>query len=538
MEELPKVENYMPAQEGVNEEPARDVAIDNKFGATALNATEQTMDVVQDNGGEESFSEERARNIESDINKNMELLEKGGELGVFVTELASAGVAIAEFKRAGKGELVWDAGHKLREVVDANFEKIVNVNLAEMHDFPQAEKRDVIDTLVYEYSDPWKLPRRAIEHDLCGKGREGLYRIDDPDWLLEGMINAGFNDIKDISFLAKDLKKLGVSDYMIVDVVKDGELSAEDFLDANDWDYGSGARLAEAGVDKRYIIEKVFNSGRYVKWHNENLDRAGVANEPVINDNKPFGKDLPPFKEESRVEVLEKSGFDITDIAQTFSPDAVAANLDEFLARGADAKELMEYMMSYKERMENEEEIHRLQRQAIHSGERISPELEDKIAELGRFMVVKDKKHDSFQMIVDKDGMEPLMAGDGMRCVVARMETFAKNGVTAKDIIEAADELTDLSPYTVAYDDLLPTMLECYESDYKNILKTVYEKCIETIELFMDHGFSDPGFFDSVFLEDFKKDFYPTVIAEMSESKRRERREDHELVMSYLKKLV
>ena len=247
-----------------------------------------------------------------------------------VDRFVYAEAVINDYLEAGKPELVAEATQKLKQLVDKYFEKIVNYRAGGNSD--DYEYR--LPELILNYSNPFELIERASDCGLTRRiGYDGkVYPgIIEADSIVEAIVNAceGLGTYASfyISESAKALKGLGASDEAIL--MGCHNLRPVDFIGAERNFDGRGSRLVEAGLDKKKIIKEVFSSD------------AG--------DVEPFEKNGYPFKNESYVDVLERNGFDITDIAKTFSPDVISKNLKEFIERGADAKELMKYVASYRD---------------------------------------------------------------------------------------------------------------------------------------------------------------------------------------------
>ena len=376
--------------------------------------------------------------------------------------------AIDDFIKFGRGDLVYDACKKLAEVVDDkdNFDALVTQSLRLDDD---VNPKEVVDELIFDYSDPYKLVSRAKDYNLCDSGRnddefEYYYYIDNPDRIVDNLTKRewqpGFFVDRFISSCAQTLKDLGVSDEAIVRNC--------DYLQPLDFTgyYGEaiGTRLIEVGIDKKEIVKKVFSSTSHQKA-------------------SPFEKNGYKFEGKSYVETLEENGFDITDIAKTFSPDAIGKNLEEFIDRGADAKELIKYMASYREQ-EVSKNPHK--RMIIRSENR--PE----------------------GITVFKEGMR----GKGIDYVALNLDTFARNGVTEEDIMEAIDEST-VNPYGY----FIPKMLECGEFNTQKILELGREKYIKSIEKDIEQGHRFPEMIKE------PSYYYSSIISQMSGVGKKERDE-------------
>ena len=396
-----------------------------------------------------------------------------------VGTMTYAKAAIDDYLRAGKFDLIYDAQRQLGSMVDKHFDVLVST------DIETDEAYEAIDGLVFGYSNPFKIAKRAKEFGLCEEERNvhNEYAIDDPDRIVDYIANDsllreyGGNGAIFVPEQAELLKELGVSDDAIlrncegdfspVDFIKfDGHLHAED-----------GRELVEAGVDRKKIIRRVFCS------------LLGLENK------SPFEKyNDGAFKNESFVDVLESNGFDMTDIAKTFSPNAISANIGEFIERGADAKELMKYMASYHEEFE---------RNLVHNAEGDISESRRMWFDGIQRVVVWDENHPGGRIVL-KTGMR----GDGMDYVAANIDVFAENGVSSDEIIGMASG-KETSPYGM----LIPKMLESGKFKAREVLAAGHRKYVDFLK-----GMQEAGYFTKEYVETSSKlsDYYSTVIEQMS----------------------
>lgn len=445
------------------------------------------------------LTEERANNIldglDFAVEKFDEDMRDGNESivrGDLVSRMAYAKNAIDDFIVAGHSDLVYKAQDKLAEMTDKYFDVLVTTDVTHMSsDFNRLES---IDDLVFGYSNPFMLADRAKQFNLC-RTEDGLfvdqYVIDDPDRIVDYIGEPSgykhrtfeYDNTIFISEEAKVLKELGVSDEAILRNCHN--LSAVDFADDNSHYDGSGARLVEAGVDKKKIIKEVF-----------------CSNGPK-DLRQPFEKEGYPYHDESRVDVLERNGFEITDIAQTFTPDAISRNLAKFLERGADAKELTKYMMSYKE--EFEENI----TQRNDDGSYMSYKM---WFEGPQDMWVWDKNHPEGRMI-NKWGMR----GDGKDYVFANLDALAENEVTEEDILE---EMKNGDCYP--FGKYVPRLLEQPQFDKQKVMDMAYKKYVERLKWEKEKGYCD----DERFKQETDPQYYYTkIIEQLTEEKKKERGE-------------
>lgn len=385
--------------------------------------------------------------------------------------------SIDDFIAADKADLVYDTRQQLAMVTDEHFDVLVSTNPIHLGG-GDIDRHDAIDGLVFGYSNPFALIDKAKELNLCGKRdyRDDTYHIDDPDRIVDYIGN--HRDIYDeaaattyIARRAQDLKDLGVSDEAIMRNCHN--LHPTTFITAASYYEGAGAQLVEAGIDKSKIIKEVFSS-------------SGHSAEP-------FEKSNDPFNDESYVDILERNGFEITDIAKTFSSDVIARNLEEFIQRGADAKALMKYIAHYREVDEDNivrnadgeiVEYHHL----WHSGIRKTR--------------VWNENHPE-SIVVEKEAM----IGNGDMFIALNLDTFAENGVTEEDILK---ETHDALPFGL----LIPKMLECDKFDKHKILTLGFEKYIADLRLKVEAGVADRNWVEKVASS--PSDYYARIVESMS----------------------
>lgn len=412
-----------------------------------------------------------------DINSEAGERNKNIYRGTLVSNMAYAGKAIDDFLKAGKPDLVYEAQQKLSEMADDYFDIMVSTRMLHVSD--DVNRFDAIDDLVFRYSNPYRLVERAKEYNLCKKEFDWLnndeYKIRDPDRIVNAIVKAYTNDGYtnttiglEISEMTKDLKEVGVNDEAILKNFD--RLKPTDFLDANSFYDGKGARLIEAGIDKERLIDKVFSS-----WH---------------RDVGPFDTQAYSYDDESPAEILERNGFDITDIAKTFAPDHISKGLKEFIEKGADAKELLKYMASYREIFEGnftgeDGHYHRIWFDGVQK------------------MMVWDNDHPEGRMVL-KEGMY----GNSVDYIAINLDTFAENGVTEEEIINALPN-GKMAPAGM----FIPKMLECRKFNAQKVMNLGYKKYIEYLDEMVKAGVYDKEIADS------KSDpskYYSTIVENMS----------------------
>ena len=228
--------------------------------------------------------------------------------------------------------------------------------------------------------------------------------------------------------------------------------------------------MVEAGIDKKKIINKVFSS-----WH---------------RDIGPFDTQIYHYGNENRVKTLERNGFDITDIAKTFAPDHISKGLKEFIEKGADAKELLKHMASYREEFEGnftgkDGYYHRMWFNGIQN------------------MMVWDENHPEGRM-VEKEGMY----GDGADYIAMNLDVFAENGVTEEEIIN------ELGGGKMAPSGMfIPKMLECGKFDAQKVMNLGYKKYAEHLNKMVELGAYSKEFAD---MESEPSNYYSTIVKYMS----------------------
>lgn len=410
------------------------------------------------------INEERASNILEGLEYGVERYNNskkedeergwGGDTtaGTLVSNMFYAEGAISDFEEAGRPDLVDEAKQKLSEMVDEYLELIVNTDTIAMSDDLKMSRFDHMDRLIFGYSDPYKLVDRVKKYDLCNREYDWLshdqYFIREPNRIVQ-CITENYhpydNDVY-LSYEAKDLKQFGVDDDAILEHCN--SLHPVDFINAETID-GTGARFLEAGIDRQKVLDKIFSSRGW--------------------NNNPFEKQNYPFEGESYFDVLERNGFSATEIAQTFSPDAISENLAEFLERGADAKELVEYMFSYHEEFEGNRMLNK-------NGETVGyyrmwfEGIQD--------MTVWDKNHPEGRT-VGKIGM-PYR---GVDYVAANLDLLAENGITEDDIFNTMPD-----SYASPNDSIIPEMVKCNKFNTNKVLRKGYEKEKKYLEARLESG--------------------------------------------------
>ena len=342
--------------------------------------------------------------------------------------------SIEDYVEAGKIDLIADARKKLSDEVDKHFEDIVKFVDETPGPLDRPSESALLDVgdLILEYSDPYKLIDRAIEYDLVEKDI-----IEDPDEIVAAIrrrddYSGKFTEQIYFSEHTNELKELGVSDEAIVgDFVYDiGDfLEKEDTIITNE--DMAGTQFLKAGVDKKTLLRQVYC---------ENL--------------MPFKE--ADFNHKTCVDIFERNGITATEAAQTFSPDCISGeNLQKFIERGADAKELMKYMMSYSETFEEGRHVDK-------NGE----EENDFIYRSGIQKIrVRDKNRPK-GIIVEKEMMP---YADGKLYVAANIDTFAKAGVTAKEIFESMESVSPHSP-------MIQAMIESRQFNIGTVLEEAYKR--------------------------------------------------------------
>lgn len=432
-------------------------------------------------------NEERADVIFNTLKDAAENIGNKSELnehdrGTLMCRMAYAKVAIDDFIAAEKPDLVYDAQRQLKDMVDKHFDILASTNMIEMGS--DINRFDAIDGLIFGYSNPFLLAERAKEFGLCEKEYDWMnydkYVIDNPDRIVDYLAEGGWwrNSNGDETLLVSQkaglLKELGVSDEAILRNCHD--LRPVDFVDTKSYYDGAGARLVEAGIDKKKIIKEVFSS---------TADHQRKS---------PFEKNNYPFEDESYVEVLERNGFDMTDIAKTFSPDTISSNLAEFIERGADVKELMKHMASYREEFEGNivrnakgdiSEFHRMWFDGVQE------------------MMIWDESHPEGK-VVKKTGMR----GRGIDYIAANINVFAENGISSDEIIEMING-NETSPFGM----LIPRMLESGKYKTHEVLSAGYLKYVDYLKKMQEAGYFDEEY---VKQSSDSSDYYSKIIEQMS----------------------
>ena len=447
------------------------------------------------------LSEERANNILNGLDSAVEEFDEdmrdGNESiarGDLVSRMAYAKNAIDNFIVAGHSDLVYKAQDKLAEMTDKYFDVLVTTDMTRMSsDFNRLES---IDDLVFGYSNPFMSADRAKQFNLC-RTEDGLfvdqYVIDDPDRIVDyigepsGYIHGKleYEGTMFISKKAKVLKELGVSDEAILRNCFN--LSAIDFADANSYYDGSGARLVEAGVDKKKIAKKLFIDSPYIFTIDQTSD-------------DPYSPEMP----KSDVEILEDAGFTMTEIAKASTPDVISRNLAKFLERGVDAKELAKYMVSYTEVFEKNITRRYDDGTYLFSKERLKG-FQD--------MWVCDKNHPEGRM-VKKWGM---LVGDGIDFAFANLDVLAENGVTEEDILEEMKTF-DCAPFG----KYIPRLLEQPQFDKQKVMDMAYKQYVEHCKWMKEKGRCSDKTFKQ---ETDPQYYYATIIEQLTEEKKKERDE-------------
>lgn len=420
-------------------------------------------------------NEERAANISRSLDYAIdEFAKKNGEIASYdyarlLGPMLYAKSSIDDFLKAGRQDLVYKTQEKLADMVDDYFDMLVTTKM-EAVSGGDINRFDTIDSLVFGYSNPYLIDKRAEEFNLCREydWDENKYVIKNPDRIVDYMASGSIileapDSACFISENVKSLKELGISDEAILRNCNN--LDPSDFISAESWTEGSGSRLVEAGIDRKKIIREVFSSYYF-------------------NQSYPFDKNNNYiFKNESYVDVLERNGFDITDIAETFSPDMISRDLKKFIERGADAKELMEYMASYREAADYTDSNCR---------------------------VVWDKNHPEGRKL-----MKNKMLGLGIDYIAINLDTFVENGVTEEDIINVIDG-DSFAPYGY----LIPRMIESGKFDTQKILNLGFNKYTEHLKEMEKVGISE---FVYGYDMSSPSDYYSIIIEQMSDANKEKR---------------
>ena len=398
--------------------------------------------------GPKNTSKERAKAIYMGILEHRENFEKSNPDSKarkdYNETLWCAHSAMKDYAKAGKMDLVADARAALEDVIESHFEDIVN--LSDRDGF-----RGTTGDLFLSYSSPYELIERSVKYNLIEKGF-----IEDPDEIANTIRKRSpFNETEKQRYLsrhAQELIELGVSDETIVgDFVYD----PIDFRDPDDDYDGTGARFLEAGVDKNTLLKQVYSTSNF-----------------YVDNCKPFQEHNEyPFNGETYVDIFERNGITATEAAQTFSPDYISGeNLQKFIERGADAKELMKYMMSYRETFEEGRHVDK-------NGE----EENDFIYRPGIQKIrVRDKNRPK-GIIVEKE-MMPYANGEFY--VAANIDAFSKAGVTAKEIFESMG-------FAFPQSTMIQAMIESPQFYTGEVLEEAYKhhkKFFENSDFAKKHG--------------------------------------------------
>ncbi|MBR2543400.1 hypothetical protein IKF03_02290 [Candidatus Saccharibacteria bacterium] len=405
--------------------------------------------------------------------------------GTLVSRMIFAKESIDDFLEAGRPELVAEAQKRLAEMVDDHFETIVNTDFTRMNDDFKETRLSAVESLVFEYSNPFELIKRAERYNLCAKDdSEETFKIENPDKILQTIVDrwdtyrSGGSDSRTmyISHHVSEMKSLGISDEAILENCQ--PLNANEFIDS---EYGKfdGVALLEAGVDRQKLLSKIFCSGAY--------------------DPGPF-EDYGAFNI-SPVDVLAQKSFNITEIAQTFTPNDISKNLAEFIKRGADAKELMKYMMSYREKFEGN-----IIRDAKGDIEGYHAMWFDGPQDV----MVWDKNHPDGRMVV-KEGM----AGSGEDYVAVNLDILASNGVTEEEII---NEMSGSSANPDSF--FIYKLLECDAFDRQKTITACFEKYKEHLNAMHEAGYYDEEYVKAA--ADPNR-YYSLIIKNMADARKKER---------------
>ena len=377
---------------------------------------------------------------------------------------------VEEFRHYGRYDLIKAAHYHLCDIADYDFDYVME---ADDSDGGFRGKRKMI----LRYVSPYDLIDRAKKYNLVGKngGRQYI----EPNEIVEKIVNA----VPDLpgSYLmsyAEDLKNLGADDDVILDNMR--------ALRTSDFDESWGNKLIDVGIDKKKIAKKLFIDSPYIFM----IDQTE-------GDRNPYK--MP----RSDVEVLEDAGFTMTDIAKASTPDVISKNLKNFLEEGADAKELVKHMMSYREKFEKN----------IISRDDDGSLVSSKVWFNGmQPMVVWDENHPEGR-IINKFGMH----GDGKDFVFANLDVLAENGVTEEDILEEMS-LGDCYPFR----KYVPRLLEQPQFDKQKVMDLAYKKYVERLKWEKEKGWCDDEAFER---EADPQYYYTKIIEQLTEEKRKERDE-------------
>lgn len=396
------------------------------------------------------FSEERVANIMNGIDIYLDDYVGYKEHGLDSREKIMQAVAFAkhsldDFYAAGKGEMVDGVRQRIEGLCEEHFEEIFDVT-------PGTDMNVITELpgLLLNYTGSFKLVDRLIElrendtEDDMDEEWGAWYYWDglaDGDKVLAKVHER--DELYGDAFVRENVgkfKQLGASDEALINIFSHGErLSSYEFygrpgLHGEKYSVTSGGNaLLEGGVERNVVLQHIFNWSPSEDWG----PLHGVF------DEIPMG-------------MLEDAGFTPTEAAETFTPDKLVGDLDGVLARGADAKDVMKYMMSYHEHFA--QDIHFDEDGTMH---------DDKMWHDGRQdMMVFDKNHEEYRLI-KKEGMQKT----GKECVMEGMEIFAHYGVQARDII-AQCGYNEVGPQS----KFLKKMLQCKKFDTKEVMVAAYKR--------------------------------------------------------------
>ena len=417
----------------------------------------------------------------------------------FVSRLSYAALSIEDYNARGKSDLVDDARWELHEAASDN---VWDILTAQQYagDYDDEEARRLIIQKYIRPKDLAKTANKDYEHQTVFRDKlEDLgMTIDD---IVQGAKNAEFADttLNSMSYLVKDYKELGASDEAVLGLIGDdnirGHLYAGEFMSADRPYEGIGTRFLEAGVDRKAVLSKVYNS-----QHNRDAFRS---------------QEGPYFDNKNWFDIMSEQGFNATEIAETFAPDDIVRRLPEFLEHGADAKELTKYMLSYRERYEDDLRIN-------ENGEReyIS------VPKSGTYNVrIYDKNHQGGHTI-----KKEMLAGEnGIGYVGISLDILADNGVTEEDIINNMPK-SESEPKSFFFGK----MLECKKFDPAKILELGYQRYIEYLEKMQEKGYFDEEFVKMV---SDKGKYYVDAMEQQSEFFKKQRSNFYGLFSRHLEEV-
>lgn len=396
--------------------------------------------------GPKNTSEERLEDISNSIdnieNHYKEESEQHGEEWAtreMWNRIVFAEESFHDYEMAGKDDMVWRKKLDLTDIVDRNFDKLVESEPSNDDFYFGAESRVILN-----YSNPYDLVERCKKHNLTDE--DNAFRID-ADQIVDAIRRNRYGRYEDIlAEGAGDLLEMGASEDNILESFD--QFRAIDFTRSR---FGRGEMLLKAGVNREKVLSQIFCADN-AYWP---------------QNNEPFRKETvaPEFEGKSYADVLEDAGFTMTEIAQTFSPDIIARNLSEFVERGADAKELAKYMVSYKEYYKDNFDGGTYYYIA-HDGE--NP------------MIIYDKNHPEGRTI--NKGAMP--GTDGIDYVAVNLDFFAEHGVTETDIIESMSG-SEATPWFT----MIPKLMECKKFDAGKVLTEGHKKYSEYLDWAVENGF-------------------------------------------------